>query len=163
MRDKGGNTDGEAGWLNQREHIKRYSLSTSRIKKRVPTSAVITYAVFWISTYKFSYLIYLFCSYVCEGFLCDIGSGDFSISTSCTAALRYSKDDICDDDICFRLQLIFYSSNRVAFFGEDPNYHNRICGLQVNYSYFSFKHICLNSLYFKTYVFVKTCAPLHIL
>jgi len=49
-------------------------------------------------------------SYVCDGFLCDIGSGDFSIETVCSPALR----------------------SRVKFEGEDPNYHNRRCGLQFD-------------------------------
>jgi len=48
-------------------------------------------------------------NYKCEGFLCDIGSGDFYIETVCSAGLM----------------------NRASFFGEDPNFHNRICGLSI--------------------------------
>jgi len=47
-------------------------------------------------------------SYICEGFLCDIGSGDFHIESQCSTGLR-----------------------DVTFYGEDPNYHNRICGIKV--------------------------------
>jgi len=48
-------------------------------------------------------------SYNCVGSFCDIGVGDFTISTDCSQAL----------------------ANRVAFFGEDPNVENHVCGLQI--------------------------------
>jgi len=47
-------------------------------------------------------------TYVCEGFLCDIGSGDFRVESECSQGLR-----------------------DVSFYGEDPNFHNRICGIKV--------------------------------
>jgi len=47
-------------------------------------------------------------SYLCEGFLCDIGSGDFRVETECSQGLR-----------------------DVTFYGEDPNFHNRICGIKI--------------------------------
>jgi len=47
-------------------------------------------------------------SYVCSGFLCDVGSGDFRIETECSQGLR-----------------------DVTFYGEDPNFHNRICGITI--------------------------------
>merc|ERR1711981_114120 len=47
-------------------------------------------------------------SYVCSGFLCDVGSGDFRIETECSQGLR-----------------------DVTFYGEDPNFHNRICGIKI--------------------------------
>lgn len=46
--------------------------------------------------------------YVCEGFLCGIGSGDFHIEQECDRALQ-----------------------DVEYIGEDPNLHNRVCGLKV--------------------------------
>ena len=48
-------------------------------------------------------------TYDCSGIFCDIGSGDFSIRTECTVQL----------------------ANRINFTGEDPNYHNRICGMAI--------------------------------
>ena len=49
-------------------------------------------------------------TYDCEGVLCDIGVGDFSIRTECS------------------VQLV----NRIDYSGEDPNFHNRICGMLIN-------------------------------
>jgi len=47
-------------------------------------------------------------TYVCEGWACDLGSGDFHIKSECSNGLR-----------------------DVTFYGEDPNFHNRICGIKV--------------------------------
>merc|ERR1712035_301172 len=47
--------------------------------------------------------------YECDGPLCDIGVGDFYITSSCTGDL----------------------GNRVSFSGEDPNQHNRVCGVRI--------------------------------
>jgi len=46
--------------------------------------------------------------YVCEGFLCSIGSGDFHVEQECDRALQ-----------------------DVEYIGEDPNLHNRVCGLKI--------------------------------
>lgn len=46
--------------------------------------------------------------YVCEGFFCEIGSGDFHVETNCSEKLK-----------------------GVQFIGEDPNFHNRQCGVQI--------------------------------
>eukprot|EP00088_Acartia_fossae_P007723 TRINITY_DN13617_c0_g1_i2.p1 TRINITY_DN13617_c0_g1~~TRINITY_DN13617_c0_g1_i2.p1 ORF type:complete len:168 (-),score=10.67 TRINITY_DN13617_c0_g1_i2:60-563(-) len=47
--------------------------------------------------------------YVCDGPLCDIGVGKFHHETVCSNGLK----------------------NRAQFAGEDPNLHNRRCGLQI--------------------------------
>ena len=52
---------------------------------------------------------YCLFTYDCSGIFCDIGSGDFSIRTECSVPL----------------------ANRIVFTGEDPNYHNRLCGMQI--------------------------------
>ncbi len=45
------------------------------------------------------------------------------------------NDDIIKDDFYYRLFLNYYFlRNRVFYFGEDPNYHNRVCGLQVGWN-----------------------------
>lgn len=46
--------------------------------------------------------------YVCQGGLCDIGSGDFHIETRCDPRL-----------------------NDVTFVGEDPNLHNRYGSVDI--------------------------------
>jgi len=48
-------------------------------------------------------------TYVCSGFLCNIGSGDFHIEKYCDASL-----------------------SDIVYVGEDPNYHNRQCGIKIN-------------------------------
>lgn len=48
-------------------------------------------------------------TYECEGLFCDIGVGDFSIRTECSVQLM----------------------NRISYNGEDPNQHNRVCGLLI--------------------------------
>merc|ERR1719334_357858 len=50
-------------------------------------------------------------TYECDGILCDIGVGNFYHTTFCS-----------DDEL----------SKRISFDGEDPNVHNRICGLQIS-------------------------------
>jgi len=49
-------------------------------------------------------------NYKCEGFFCDIGSGNFYMETVCSAGIK----------------------NRASFYGEDPNFHNRICGISFS-------------------------------
>merc|ERR1712179_68266 len=50
-------------------------------------------------------------NYECDGIFCDIGSGNFYITTVCSAQL----------------------ASRVTYQGEDPNFHNRICAMEVSY------------------------------
>lgn len=57
---------------------------------------------------RFSDGAYCRFDYVCEGFLCDIGSGDFHVEMQCSPQLQ-----------------------GLEFIGEDPNFHNRQCGIKI--------------------------------
>merc|ERR1711872_89110 len=55
--------------------------------------------------------VYCKFTFECDGILCDIGVGDFYVTTYC------SSTDLSD---------------RITYHGEDPNVHNRICGLKFS-------------------------------